>query len=91
MAMRPLQAMACGTQVLSWDVTAMPEVITEEVGLTAEYRNINDAAEKVRLLCENPRSPEDCRRKALEFEAGYRNRQFVYLYEGMHENGPAAS
>lgn len=91
MAMRPLEAMACGTQVLSWDITSMPEVITEEVGLTAKYRDIKDAAEKVRFLCENPRSPEDCRRKAMEFEAGHRNRQFVYLYEGMHENGPAAS
>ena len=90
MATRPLQAMACGTQVLTWDVTSMPEVVTEEVGLTAEYRNISDAAEKVRFLCDNPRSPEDCRKKAMEYEAGYRNRQFVYLYEGMHENGPRA-
>ncbi|MBE5779590.1 MAG: glycosyltransferase [Clostridiales bacterium] len=91
MGMRPLQAMACGTQVLCWDATAMPELITNDVGLTAELGNLQDAADKVRWLCENPASPEDCRRRAMEYEAGHRNRQFVYLYEGMHENGPAAS
>ena len=55
------------------------------------YEQIVTAAEAIRQLCDDPRSPEDCRRRALEFDAGTRLHEYIRLYERMHINGPRAT
>lgn len=91
MGTRLLQALSCGTQVFSWDTTALPEIVTPEVGAMAPLGDLDAAAEAIRQLCDDPRSPEDCRRRALEFDAGTRLHEYIRLYERMHINGPRAT
>jgi glycosyltransferase involved in cell wall biosynthesis len=88
---RLLQALCCGTQVFCWETTALPEIVTPEVGAMAPLGDLKAAAEAIRQLCDDPRSPEDCRRRALEFDAGKRLHEYVRLYERMHINGPRAT
>ena len=88
MGMTLVEALACGTQVLCWDVTAMPEIVTDEVGRTVPMGDYNGLAQAVRELCDQPKSPRDCRSRALEYAAPRRYRAYMRLYDGMYRNGP---
>ena len=88
MGMTLVEALACGTQVLCWDVTAMPEIVTDEVGRTVPMGDYNGLAQTVRELCDQPKSPRDCRNRALEYAAPRRYRAYMRLYDGMYRNGP---
>ena len=88
MGMTLVEALACGTQVLCWDVTAMPEIVTDEVGRTVPMGDYNGLAQAVRELCDQPKSPRDCRNRALEYAAPRRYRAYMRLYDGMYRNGP---
>ena len=83
-----VEALACGTQVLCWDVTAMPEIVTDEVGRTVPMGDFDGLAQAVRELCDQPKSPGDCRNRALEYAAPRRYRAYIRLYDGMYRNGP---
>ena len=88
MGMTLVEALACGTQVLCWDVTAMPEIVTDEVGRTVPMGDFDGLAQAVRELCDQPKSPRDCRNRALEYAAPRRYRAYMRLYDGMYRNGP---
>ena len=88
MGMTLVEALACGTQVLCWDVTAMPEIVTDEVGRTVPMGDYNGLAQAVRELCDQPKSPRDCRKRAMEYADHRRYRAYMSLYDGMYRNGP---
>lgn len=87
--MRLLQSLGCGTQVFCWDTAALPEIVTPEVGAMAPVGDLSAAAQQIFGLLQQPKSPEDCRRRAMEFDAGKRLHEYVRLYERMHANSPA--
>lgn len=61
----PLEAMACGTPVISSNATALPEVI-DDAGMLVDAKNpygIKDAIEK---LLDNPEILNDLKRKGME-------------------------
>lgn len=62
-------ALALGTQVLCWDVTAMPEIITEQVGRAVPMGDFDGLEQAVRELCAQPKDPQACRVRALEYAA----------------------
>lgn len=89
LGMTLLEAMACGTQVLCYDATAMPEVVTPETGEVVPLGDIDAMADAVRRLCENPKSAEACRARAAEYEAGKRFAAYMRLYEKIYTHSPA--
>ena len=88
MGMTLVEALACGTQVLCWDVTAMPEIVTEQVGRAVPMGDFDGLAQAVRQLCAQPKDPQACRTRALEYAAPRRFRAYMRLYDGMYRNGP---
>ena len=84
-----VEAMACGTQVLCYNATAMPELVTGDVGEVVPLRNVDALADAVRRLCENPRDPQACIDRAAEFDLDERFGAFMRLYEKMYRFSPA--
>ena len=89
MGMTLVEALACGTQILCYDATAMPEIVTDEVGEVVSLGDISALADAVRRLCSNPRSAESCRARAADFEAGRCFSAYLRLYENMYRHSPA--
>ena len=76
-----LEALACGTQVLCYQATALPEIVTPEVGLTVPEGDLTAASAACAALCDAPRSAEACRRRAEAYEKRRQFAQYVGLYE----------
>lgn len=88
MGMTLVEALACGTQVLCYQATAMPEIVTGAVGKTVPLGDIEAAAEAARLLCKSPLPAGQCRARAAEFEASRRFGAYLRLYENMYRHSP---
>lgn len=83
MGMTLIEAMACGTQVLCYGATALPENVTPEVGAVVAMGDVAGAAREVRRLCEEPKSAAACRRWAERYDQNERFCQYVRLYEDL--------
>ncbi len=83
MGMTLIEAMACGTQVLCYDTTALPESVTPEVGSAVPMGNIQAVAEEVVRLCDAPKSAAACRLHAEWYDKRERFSDYVRLYEEM--------
>jgi putative colanic acid biosynthesis glycosyltransferase len=76
-----LEALACGTQVLCYDATALPETVTPDVGETVPLNDLDAAAAACARLCDRPKAPEACRARAEAYEKNGQYAQYVGLYE----------
>ena len=76
-----LEALACGTQVLCYDATALPETVTPEVGEVVTEGNLKAVSAACARLCDAPRSPLDCRARAEAYEKRREYAQYIGLYE----------
>ena len=89
MGMTLVEALACGTQVVCYDATAMPEIVTDEVGEVVPLGDIAALADAVRRLCAPPAAPTPAApapptsRRASAFAA------YLKLYENMYRHSPA--
>lgn len=89
MGMTLVEALACGTQVLCYDTTAMPEIVTPEVGEVAPMGDMDAVADAVRRLCRSHKSPADCRARAAAYAAPLRFGAYLKLYHNMYVHSPA--
>ncbi|MCA8977995.1 MAG: glycosyltransferase [Planctomycetes bacterium] len=66
-----LEAMSCGTGVVSTDIGGVPEYVSEDAGLLVPSKDIEAAAEAIRRVCESrdlvDRLGAAARRRALEY------------------------
>ena len=89
LGMTLLEALACGTQVLCYDATAMPEIVTSEVGEVVPLGDIDAMADAVRRLCDDPKPGDACRARAAEYESSKRFAAYMRLYEKIYTHSPA--
>ena len=83
-----IEALACGTQVICYDATAMPEIVTGDVGEVVPLHDVDALADSVRRLCEQPKALKDCRRRAEEYDIKNRFDAYLRLYEKMYRFSP---
>ena len=76
-----IEALACGTQVVCYDQTALPEIVTEDTGLVVHAGDIQAVADACRKLLEEPKSPDACRARACAFDRDTQFEKYVGLYE----------
>ena len=81
MGMTLIEAMACGTQVLCYDATALPESVTDKVGSVVPLGHMQAVASEVSRLCEEPKSGADCRAHAEKYEQNRRFREYLAVYQ----------
>lgn len=89
MGMTLLESLACGTQVICYDATAMPEIVTDEVGEVCPVGDVDALADAVLRLCASPKSARACIARAGEYDVNQRFAAYIRLYENMHRHSPA--
>ena len=77
-----MEAMACGTPVLTFRTGGSPEILTPDTGSIVECDDV-DALEKeiVRICSTEPYPEEQCLDRAVEFDMYDRYQEYLALYE----------
>lgn len=82
-----LEALACGTPVITYRTGGSPEAVDENTGIVIEQGNVNALADAIRQMKEQPLSGEDCRKRAEEyFDKDKCFEKYIELYERLIEN-----
>lgn len=84
-----IESMACGTQVICYDATALPELVTDEVGEVVPVHDVDALADAVRRLCAEPKSGRACIEHAQSYDLNERFNAYMRLYEKMYRFSPA--
>lgn len=82
-----MEALSCGTPVITFKTGGSPEIINEKCGIVVECDDV-DALEKaiIKACEEHPFSEDDCIGRGREFDAKINFKKYVELYkEGLDE------
>ena len=76
-----LEAMACGTPVITYRTGGSPEAVDEKTGIVVEQGDIDSLADAIRKMKEHPLSSADCRKRAEEhFDKDKCFEKYIELY-----------
>lgn len=76
-----MESLACGTPVLTFNTGGSPEIIDDTCGTTVPKNDIDSLYEEiVRTTVENPFSQESCTKRASNFDANERFKEYLKLY-----------
>ena len=82
-----LEALACGTPVLTYRTGGSPEAIDEQTGLVVDTGDVNSLAEGIRKLCNDPNLEERrrlCRQRTVAlFNKNDRYQEYLDLYNSL--------
>lgn len=77
-----LEALACGTPVITYRTGGSPEAVDEQTGVVVEQGNVEALADAIRKMKANPLSSEACRKRAEEhFDKDKCFEKYIELYE----------
>lgn len=77
-----MEALACGTPVLTFNTGGSPEIIDDTCGAVVPKNDIDGLySEILRTKSENPYSPEACIEKAKSFNAEEKFKEYLRLYK----------
>lgn len=77
-----LEALACGTPVITYRTGGSPEAIDEKTGIVVEQGDVNGLVEAILKLKASPLSSADCRKRAEEhFDKDKCFKEYIKLYE----------
>lgn len=76
-----IEALACGTPVITYKTGGSPEAIDSKTGIVVELGNINAIADAIKTVKENPFSSKNCRQRAVDFfDKNNCFDKYIYLY-----------
>lgn len=79
-----IEALACGTPVITYKTGGSPEAIDEKTGIVVEQGNLTALVDAIVCMKETPLSSVDCRKRAEEFFDKDKNfAKYVDLYEDL--------
>lgn len=81
-----LEALACGTPVVTYKTGGSPETISNETGIIVEQGNINELAKAVDAICQSDRNRyrQDCRSRAVHcFDKNEKYKEYLNLYQSL--------
>lgn len=77
-----MEALACGTPVITFDTGGSPEIIDNTCGSVVECDDYEALKTEIIRVCEeNPYTNESCLTKSLEFDADKKYDEYVDLYK----------
>lgn len=80
-----LEALACGTPVITYKTGGSPEAIDKKTGVVVEQGNISGLADAIKNMKVAPLSAKDCRRRAeMYFDKNKCYEHYVELYDELH-------
>ena len=79
-----MEAIACGTPVITFKTGGSPEMLDETCGSVVKCDDI-DALEKeiIRICTDKPYSKENCIKKSKEFDKNKRYKEYLELYKSL--------
>jgi len=77
-----LEALACGTPVVTYNTGGSPEAIDESTGFVVDYMNVNLLAERITYVCEaSPFSSKACRDRAEQlYDKKISFKKYINIY-----------
>ena len=79
-----IEALACGTPVITYKTGGSPEAIDESTGMVVEQGNVEALADAIKQMRLHPLSSEDCRKRAEEhFDKDKCFEKYIDLYESL--------
>ena len=76
-----MEAIACGTPVLTFRTGGSPEMVTEKTGSVVDCDDIDSLEREIKRICEtSPFNKEDCIESAKKFDENERFLEYVNLY-----------
>lgn len=77
-----LEALACGTPVITYRTGGSPEAVDEKTGIVVEQGDVEGLAEAIRRIKAQPLSSDDCRKRAEAcFDKNKCFEKYIDLYE----------
>lgn len=77
-----MEALSCGTPVITYRTGGSPEIIDEKTGVVVEQGDIVGLVDAIKKMKEHPLSSDDCRNRAVEkYDKDKRFADYVNLYE----------
>lgn len=77
-----MEALACGTPVVTFRTGGAAEMLSESCGAVVDCGDVHSLKQEIIRICmEKPYSVEDCRRQAEKFDEGVRFQEYVDLFE----------
>ena len=81
-----IEALACGTPVITYRTGGSPEIIDDSCGISVERDDFSQMVESIRIVCEqNLFSPEACITRAHHYDKHSCFMHYVELYKEMVE------
>ena len=84
-----LEALACGTPVVTYRTGGSPEAVDDKTGIVVEKGDVEGLAKSVMRLIEHPElyTVENCRKRAVEnFNQDIQFNKYIDLYEELLSN-----
>lgn len=79
-----IEAISCGTPVITYKTGGSAEITDENCGCAVEYDDIDAFADKIRRVCgEKPYTAEACRARAERYDMKDKFEEYVQLYINM--------
>lgn len=79
-----IEALACGTPVVTFPTGGSPECIDQSCGVVVETDNSLMLEKEIIRICQNePFSRESCRRRAMLFDKAERIEEYIQLYRSV--------
>jgi glycosyltransferase involved in cell wall biosynthesis len=77
-----IEAIACGTPVITFNTGGSPEIIDETCGIVVEKNDVDGMLNAIINVCENkPFKKEDCVNRAKNYDMNDKFKEYVKLYE----------
>lgn len=82
-----IEALACGTPVITFRTGGSVEIPSSETGVVVAYDDVdNMEREIIRVCVEKPYSAEACKKRARLFDKKQKNKEYVDLYWSIAKN-----
>lgn len=82
-----MEALACGTPVITYRTGGSPEIIDVKTGVVVEQGDIEGLVRAIKQMKEKPLDTNDCRKRALQkFDKEQRFVDYINLYEELIKN-----
>lgn len=81
-----IEALACGTPVITFDTGGSPESLNEKVGMVVDKGNFQKLYEAVLFFDSKKRYTEDCNKQAQKFEKNKIYSKYLSLYHSLAKN-----
>ncbi len=77
-----IEALACGTPVVTFKTGGSPEVLSKETGIVVAYGNIDDMKKAITDIANKSNINSDsCQNRARNFDATHTYREYLDMYE----------